>query len=449
MKLAVVDSAFTEDNEMKCSRSTSRFLSSWIACAAVALSAGTASAADLEYGLEVGVGTSDNITRVPANEIDETIATAGVDLRFVQDGSRVDADILLDLSYFDYLDGTYGSEVFGNAQAELRLALVPDRLEWLFQDSFGQMEINPFEVATPLNRQNVNYFTTGPDLRLRLGSAANLLLFGRMSVTDYEETPLDAERLTGGLALTRELSSLASVSLNAVAERVDFDDPVFGSNYDRQSAYLRYQATGARTRLAAEAGYTSLHDFGDSTNSPLFSLEIERDLSPASTLTLSGGVRSTDAAEALRGGAQSSAFSFRPDAVATADPFETRHASIGWRYQAQRTTIVLSGGWEEDVYERVDSLDRERTILQATLERRLTRTLRLRVSGSLAQSDYGTAGFDDDETHVGLGLSWNATGRLFVELDADSIQHDTSNPLLDWDETRIFLRLAWRNTGGD
>lgn len=440
--------ADNEDNEMKRSKFVNRVLVSSAACALLALPAGTASAAELEYGFEIGAGTSDNITRVPVNETDETIATAGIDLSFVQDGRRVDADIQLDLSYFDYLDNTYDSEVFGSVQAELRLALVPDRIEWVIQDTFGQLEINPFEAATPLNRENVNYFTTGPDLRLRLGSAASLLLFGRLSVTDYEETSLDAERITAGLTLARELSSRNTLSFNAVTERVEFDDPTSGSNYDRHSAYLRYEATGARTRLAAEAGYTMLHDFGDSTDTPLFTLELERDLSPASTLTLSGGIRSTDAADALRGGTPTGAFSFRPDAVSTADPFETRHASIGWRYQAQRTTMTLSGGWEEDAYETDTSLDRDRQILQATLERRLSQTLRLRLSGSLAQSDYGTAGFEDDETMLGLGLSWNASGRLFVELDADSIRHDSSNPLLDWDETRIFLRLAWRSTGG-
>ncbi len=409
-----------------------------------------ASAAELEYGVDVGIGTSDNIARVPANAAEsETIATAGVDFRLQREGSLVNADVDLDLSYFDYRDDTFDSEVTGMAQANVLLAFIPNRFEWVLQDSFGQTELSPFAAATPANRENINYFTTGPNFRMRLGSAGVLTVFGRYSMTDFEDTPLDDERMTGGITLARELSARSSLSFNAVSERIEFDNSLFGSNFDRQSAYLRYDIEGARTRIGAEAGYTELHDQGVTSSSPLLELDIARDISERSTVTLRGSVRSSDAASALRadnvigGGVPG-----QQGQVSTADPFETRNVTLAWQFDTTRTGVTLSAGYEKDVYENLSLLDRSRDVYQASAYRQITPRIRLTALASRFANDYGSAGFEDEETHLGLRLSWNVGGHLFVEIDLDDFSHDSSNPLVSFDETRAFLRLAWRSSGG-
>ena len=82
------------------------------------------------------------------------------------------------------------------------------------------------------------------------------------------------------------------------------------------------------------------------------------------------------------------------------------------------------------------------------MQRRLTRELRLRLIGSLYKNDYATVGYDDTEWRAGLGLSWNLSGRLFLELDADHYDRSSSDPLTEYDENRFFVRLAWRNIAG-
>jgi len=419
-------------------------------CGAIAaLMAGTSGAAELRYGLEAGVGTSDNIARVPANGESETILTAGVDLRLLREGSLVNADVNVDLTYFDYRDGTYDGELLGTGEANIGLAFVPERFTWFIQESFGQSQLDPFAVQTPENRENINYFSTGPELTLRLGSAGLLTVYGRYSTTDYEETGLDDERVTAGLSFGRELSARSSLSFNVMAERVEFDDPLLGSDYDRQSAFLRYDKDGARTRIGIEAGVTEVHDLGRTNTSPLFELDIVRDLSPRSTLSLRGGVRSSDAASQVRSGnATGGGFAGVPGQISTADPFETRHATLAWRLTGPRTGFLLSGGYEEDVYETLTALDRTREQYQASVWRQITPRLRATVRAAQQSSDFDSAAFDDEEMQLGLELSWNVSGRLYIEVTYDDISHDSSSPLQEFDETRAFLRFAWRNTGG-
>lgn len=420
-----------------------------VAAACIAVWAVPAFAAEITYGVEVGVGTSDNIRRVPDGEESETILTTGLELAVLREEGRLHANMDIDLAYFDYQDNAYDGEVTGIANADLRYLFVPGRFEWVLIDSFGQSELDPFAASTPDNRENVNYFTTGPDFTARLGSAGSLTLFGRYSATEFQESDFDDERLLGGLSFGRELSSRSEVSVNATAERVEFDDQTAGSNYDRQSAFLRYDIEGARTTVGIEAGYTEIHDNDTTSSSPLFELDISRNLSQRSTLTFNGGVRSSDASTALRGGIEAGGGApTGPDQVSSTDPFETRYASLGWEYAALRTQFQLSAGYEANEYETDGSLDRTRNVFTASASRNITPRLTLRAQGSIRSSDFDATDQDDDETQIGLYLSWNASGRVFVEFEVEEFSRDSSNDLTEYDETRAFLRLAWRNSGG-
>lgn len=417
-----------------------------LAATIAAIVAPAAQAADFQYGVAVGIGNSDNIRRVPTAEESETIATAGLDLRLLREGSRLDADVTLDLSYFDYQDGSYDSEVTGLANIDLNAAIVPGRFEWMLVDNFGQSQLDPFAVSTPENRENINYFTTGPDFTMRLGSVASATLFGRWSATNFEDSAFDDERLMGGLSVGRELSNRSEISVNVTTEAVEFDDPLAGSDFDRHSAFLRYDVDGARTRIGLEAGYTEIDGATTSNNSPLFGLDLERDLSERSTLSLSAGVRSSDSSAALRAGGDPGGG--LPGQISTGDPFETRHASLGWQFRAQRTEFSLSAGWLEDVYETLGFLDRTRHNFRASARRQLTPRMSLSADAAFDRSEFDIAGQDDEETQVRLRLSWNAVGRLHVEIDAEHFSRDSTNALTEFDETRAFLRFAWRSASG-
>lgn len=416
------------------------------------LGAGQSQAVELNYGVEVGIGSSDNISRVPTGAESETIESAGVELILNREEGRVLADVVLDLSYFDYQSNSFDSEVVGMAFAEIRAKIVPDTFDWIVTDSFGQLNLNPFEVVTPANRENVNFLTTGPDFRMHFSAQSSLLAFGRYSLAHYEESGFDDERMLGGLALTRGLSSNTNASLNMTAERIEFDDPELDSNYDRQSAFLRYQLDGVRTRIGADLGQTWIHDDGERTDNPLLDLELARKISEYSTLTLRGGIRSTDAASELLADSRLIAADTRGACTPTSfgqtaspDPYETRDATLCWQFESFRTSVVLRAGYEEDNYENETQLDRTREVFQAFVQRQVTPRIRLGVEGWVNRADFDDSGQSDDESQIGMYLNWNAVGRLWVEVDVEYFDRNSSNRLTEFHETRAFLRLAWRN----
>ena len=234
------------------------------------LCASVAARADLAGIAEVGVGHTDNITRVQTNEMDETIGTVGLELDWTERTRRIRGDAIVDLSYYEYMDETVDSELLGNANGTLGLAIVPETLQWVFQDSFGQARSDPFSPMSPDNREDLNYFSTGPELTVRLGSTGFGRLSGRWSTTTYEDSPLDADRTTGAVAFGRRASPRSELSLNAVTESVDFDD-VFNTDFDRDSVFVGWQLDASRTLIDAEISWYDEPEYMSSaaSNDPL------------------------------------------------------------------------------------------------------------------------------------------------------------------------------------
>jgi hypothetical protein len=402
-------------------------------------------ATDYEYGVIVGYGRTDNIARVPTNPQTENIALAGLDLSLLRAGGRMTADIDVGLSYYEYLDSTFDSEVLGVANADIRFDLLPDRLGWVVLENFGQSELNPFLAANPDNREYINYFSTGPDLRFRLGSVGELTLFGRYSLTDFGESNFDDTRLLGGTTVSRELSARKSVSFTATTERVEFDDTEFGSNYDRNSAYVGYEVEGARTRLMTDLGYTVIHDREDTNGSPLIYVDLQRDVSDSSTINLRGGVRASDNATSLREGT-TPGIPGGPDQASTSVPFDLRYVTLAWEFIARRTQFELSAGYELEIYDQDVGLDRDHVLLRASAEHQLTSRIDVRVQLLHFETDFESGGQQDDERQYGLFLTWNPAGHLFVEADVEWLERESTNFETGFDETRYFLRLAWRDS---
>ena len=108
--------------------------------------------------------TCDNIGRCATQEESETTLEADVFANISVQRAGTQATLPADARYREYLDDTFDSQVVGGIFGNLSYGIVPDRLIWQVQDNFSQVDVDALAVESPDNRQNLNYFTTGPDL---------------------------------------------------------------------------------------------------------------------------------------------------------------------------------------------------------------------------------------------------------------------------------------------
>lgn len=371
---------------------------------------------EFQFGVKSTFGVSDNIRRSPTEEISELIAGIGIVGSWEKEQGRFRGEAEYDVSYYTYLDDTFDDQVFGGLNLFAEYDLIEDRLTWMVQENFGQADIDPFTSSNPGNIENVNYFTTGPDLKLRFGERTYTVVGGRYSNIAYERTRGDNERFEGTISLRRELSESTTLSLNGSQERVEYKYVPPGSNFDRQEAYLGLSLEGRRTNLVVTGGMTWLHDRGETFDGPLWRVALSRQVGSYSTISLHGGSEFSDAGDVFRYGQTvgGGGFDNPADTLAVPDPFERDYASVGWNTEKDRTEVSLHLNWSDESYQTFTEFDRELYGLRAELAHALTQ--RTRLTGVVYGShEEFRAGFEEDEWRFDLVYGWHVARPLYVD----------------------------------
>jgi len=404
----------------------------------------------LQYGVDIGVGESDNISLVPTNEVSQTIAIADGDLAIDQQTRTLDLRAKGVFSYLDFLQHAYKNELIGRFDGLGKLALLPGRLKWVLQDDFGQSQIDPFAATVPANRENINYVATGPDLTLRLGQNGFTDLSARYANTYYAVSPFDNDRLIGDAAVGLELSPLSRISLDASATRATFSNTLLNTNFTRDSGYAAYQLNDARTDLTVNAGATRVRQGNFTITGPLATLELSHKLTPRARLTLDGGRRLTDASTAfsnLQSGATGLVGNGNGTAIATqtTSNYTVTYGSLGWEYQWYRTNFNLTGRWERDNYVEANQFNRTTDGAEANIERRVTPNIRVQLLGGYFRTQYGNAAFTENNKLIGARVFARLGRALELTLRYD---HVTRSAVGDgqhgYAENVVYLMLGYR-----
>lgn len=412
----------------------------------------TAVAPPITYGADVGIGESDNVTLVPTNKVSQTMTTADVDFAVKEQSRLFEVDAKGNFSDLDYLQNAYGNQLIGRFDGQGQVAIIPDRLTWVVRDDFGQTTLDAFTPVTPNNIQNVNYVSTGPNLNLQLGGTGFINATARYAEAYYETSPLNSNRFLATLAGGLQLSAGSSVSLNGAAERVDFQNTLVNTDFDRNSVYGRYEVQGARTDFWGELGATRVEQGGDSHTGALAKMQASRQISASAKLTFSAGRELTDA---------SSSFASLPSGVIgainlaptplTSDSYTSDYASVGWQYLRNRTSFGLSARWERDRYDGQQQFDLTLGDVEFFLERQMTRAFSVQLLGRLYKYKYPNAtvaatlgSTDYDNGLVGAALVWRHGRALEVRLRYEHNSYVVQTGNTGYQENRAFLTVGYR-----
>jgi hypothetical protein len=410
-------------------------------------------AENLDYGVDVGVGETDNVTLVSNNKISQTLTIADLDFALQEQRRLFDITAKGDFSDLYFLQGAYGNELIGRFDGVAHLALVPERIAWVLQDDFGQAQLDPFAAMTPTNRENINYASTGPDATFRLGGTGFVNLSARYARTQYETSPFDNNQYEGTIALGRLLSARSSVSLDGTIERVLFDDTAINpetntatnTDFNRTSLYGHYELQGARTEIMANLGVTQVDQKGQSFSGPSSKLQLSRVLSTAAKLTFAAGRDITDASAGFSN-VQPGAIGGIGTAPATVSSmnYTITYASAQWQYTRNRTTMALSGRWEKDAYDGQPLSDLARGTAEFRVDRQLTPVLSLQIRGSIYRTDYANVDYSETDALIGGSLIFRKGRGTEIRLRCDHTSRDVTGIGSGYTENRIFLTLGYK-----
>jgi hypothetical protein len=425
-------------------------------CALVGmLGVGTAlgqGAQPFDWNATLGMDYSDNVLRTVENKESTTSAYAGLRLNGSFQRPRYDGSIKSDISYHEYLDSDLKGEIVGGLDGALNLGIVPDRFYWVTSDQFGQVRSDTRAADTPLNRQNINVFSTGPQLLLPLGGRTEVQLEGTWSDVYYEDADdADSTRTRGALSLAHNLSDAASLSLSASRESVDLEvEPPAIDSYDVDEYFVGYNVAGGRTTLNVNVGYNQLDDGTDTYGGTLVRLNVTRKVATRSSVALQVGREYSDSADVFaRVQSFGGVLPTNPDGSAIADPFRSDYAYVSWQTDARRMEYRVFARVREERHERLPELDRDFAGLDAEISRRITSRVVAYLNAAYVRDELSNVDARErHETSLNVGVNWQAGERFGVAFDVGRSEGRGSvGDTRKFTENRAFLGFTYGRGG--
>lgn len=403
-----------------------------------------AAATDWRADVQVGAMYTDNLRRTDASPESASVQYAATHF-FVRQNTRtifLDADGGITFRRYD-VDGV-DDDVLPALRARLDWVLVPEVLGFVFTDNLGQRARNSNGGLVPLDRENQNVFTAGPDMRFGFGGGSAIVLSGRYSMVNYEVSPNDSRKRGGELGYERILDSGATVGLIGSSSRTEFTDADGG--YDLHSVFMKYAARSRRTAIEGSIGGQSLHDGGEARSGFFGDIRLERRVSRQTVFSLDAVSRFADTADVFQRrqdlepdvdvivdtvAGQAALKQFAVTAAMTRDgPRARLEASIGYFNENSRNNDVVSNRSGTSV-----SMDVEYIVGP-----------RLTVNGVLGASreapELERAFFN---TNLELGLEYELSQNFSLLGGAQYFRRTGGGQTFaGFDETRAFLTLQWR-----
>ena len=412
---------------------------------------GAAHAAQINYQVGVSALHSDNIGLSESGQQSDTVVSPQLRFDIEQTGSTLRLNAQGQLQYLDYRDDTFDDGFRGAFTGQALWTMIPERLDWTFEDYLSRQPIDSFAAFSPGNEQQANLFVTGPSLYLRMGQTTRSQIDLRYSNSYAEENEsFNSDRYNAAIRVLRDLSSTRMISANLEATRVVFDLAALNADYTRYDGYGRYWSQFRSVELTVDLGYSRL-EFNDRPANdawmPLVRGDLAWRVSPRSTLDLALSYEFSDAAENLAFNDTNTPIpnDFSDPAITvTPDVFKQRRAELGYSFAGERLGFELRPYYQRISY--VDSLapDERSWGGFAQLSYKIRPLTTLSLAAAQEQRSFQDPSRRNRDFTASLALEHQFTRHWSTRYELQRRERNSSEAGQDYDENAAIVSFSYR-----
>ncbi|MEO7068169.1 MAG: outer membrane beta-barrel protein [Rhodanobacter sp.] len=427
-------------------------LSSAIALAFI-LASTTAAAADFNYSLYTGIEHSDNINLRATDPVSQSSLIPGVSFTYERKGEDLQANVIGDLEYHDYLGSRFKNQTQLELASQLNWKLIPERLDLSVQDYAGIQPLDTLASDAPDNQQQTNVFAIGPVFHFRMGDTVSGQAELRYINGYAEKTRIfNSHRSQGALRILKALNPTDQLSVNVSTQHVNFYNSPINANYRRNEIYAGYTSRLTYFDINAAIGQSQInYDQTGIRNqtSPLVRANVSWRPTESSSFTVDVRHQYSDAAQDLMlppgqvPNANSNGIS-TGDAVVNAEVYLERQIELTYALHTERLTLSLSPRYRKIDYDNDPTYDQTGRGANAAIDFRLRQTLVLSAYATGERLDYRSIGRNDKTMIYGLQVakqlsqhwSWRA-----------ALMHQRRNSNLaeqNFHENRIYFGVTFK-----
>lgn len=397
-----------------------------------------------DFALWLGRIASDNVARLSGGtrgSYDSLGVLFDIDQRSQRLESRLDTNI----EFRHYSDENIEDKPVGMIDGALHVGLIPDRLGWGFEETYGQILTDPFNASGPFNRESINVFTTGPELDLPLGASTVLSAAARHSTRRYDDTDtLDNDARLYEIGAYRQARETSRYGLRWTTNEIDYD-AVGLPPYDIDRGSLHYERRFSSGGVSVDIGVNELTFLDSTTDEPLFNFEWSRDLAARSALRVIANREFSDTGANLRADLSQGPVGSDSRILPSSSPFEQKRLFSAYTVGGARTSLTIGLSKAEESYVTAADLDNENSMAQAAFRRNVTPRLSFGVDVYRVEREFQPIADEPLRKDIDETISaWvnRSIGRVFG-LAVVLSHYERGGTIESFDENRYEIRLTY------
>ncbi len=410
-----------------------------------------ATAGKLDYTLYTGIEHSNNISLSTDNPISENVLIPGLNFTYSQQGSTIQANVAGTLEYHDYLNGHFDNQVQTLLAGQANWTVLPERLDFSVEDYAGVQPVDSLASDSPDNQQQTNVLALGPTFHFRFGDAMRGQVELRY-INSYASKidDFNSSRGVAALRVFRDLSPTDQLSFNVETQRVDFQEDVDNSNYDRNEAYVRYTSQLAKFDADVLVGGSQLNfDHAPSDSSPLARITLGWHPTVRSSFSLEGAYQYADAAQDMMlspgqtitdpGGGIGAG-----NTVINSQVYLEKSVGAVYAYANERWTLTISPLVRKLHYLNDPTFDQSGRGGSISVGYRLRPTLTLTAFADGERLTYDTLDRRDKTIRFGVDLSRQWTSHWSWHASVSRQRRDSNAAQQSYRETLVFFSVEYK-----
>ena len=405
--------------------------------------------ADWRYAVEYRPGYSSNIARTADNEIEDYTNTLVVELGYQERSSVLEASVAAAVEYLSYRSDVFADETRSALNADLRWALLRDRIFWVVEDLLTVEPVLYRQAWTPGNIQQTNVLSTGPSLSYRL-EGANRVTADLRFINSYAEITKEyrSNRWYLAASLIQQRSVLTDLSANLTLTSTDFALE-YANDYRQADLYMAWDrrrgSSGFRLELG---GYAINFDEGKDRYTPHLRFAWNRVISSASRMRMILSHGFSDAAQSALGRESATPPGSRRFATSSntisSQVYESSELDLLHRIQWARSNLETGLNYQKQVY--MNSPDMDQSLLNVSIvwNRGFGGSISTELGLFFARTEYDTDGRGDDTVTPFFGVHLQRSSRIYYSFRVEREVRDSSVDSADYDDLMVFAALGYR-----
>lgn len=409
-------------------------------------------AGQFAYGLGYMATHSDNIERDASNERSELVHSYLAGFSYLENTADLVARVFAQATYYDYQDDTFTDESVYNLNSSLIWTISPQRFTWTVEDAYEETQISTTVADTPANRTNINVFSTGPDLYVRL-SPVNTLAFGaRAGDVSTSETNIDNDRLSASARWLYQATSFSIYSVNFETLDVNYDDNASNIDYTRHDAFVRADYHPSRSQYLIDLGASKISpDRGEELEGTLTRLSWIRQLTQESSFGLSASgeyadtgadVLAASTAAGLSIGTPSSTTTALSSDVVTSDVYYAKRANMFYTRRGSQFRVDFLANTQDIDFETT-AQDRKEYAGFLEVGFFYSQATSVKLFTEQTRTEYLNFVRRDTDRDSGVRLGYRVSRSIGLELEGRRTDRSSTDPTAEFEENRVFLSIVY------